>query len=159
MILLARRSPFLQFIQSLHQNKRLQRSCLFSLSTRLRPYVQNSVISQQIISITTKLIHHDWIVLSQELLRKYKKLIMDSPTKSCALDPMPTELLKKCIVQIALPITNLVNKSLQTGIVQDWFKSALIRPLLKKPGLDSVLKNYRPVSDLPFISDFGKSCY
>ena len=33
------------------------------------------------------------------------------------------------------------------------FKCANIRPLLKKPGLDSeILKNYRPVSNLPFIS-------
>ena len=33
------------------------------------------------------------------------------------------------------------------------FKRALIRPLLKKPGLDpNVLKNYRPVSNLSFLS-------
>ena len=33
------------------------------------------------------------------------------------------------------------------------FKSARIRPLLKKSGLDqNLLKNYRPVSNLPFIS-------
>ena len=32
-------------------------------------------------------------------------------------------------------------------------KTALIRPLLKKTGLHSdILKNYRPVSNLPFIS-------
>ena len=32
-------------------------------------------------------------------------------------------------------------------------KSSLIRPLLKKTGLDSdILKNYRPVSNLTFIS-------
>ena len=32
-------------------------------------------------------------------------------------------------------------------------KTALIRPLLKKTGLDSdILENYRPVSDLTFIS-------
>ena len=32
-------------------------------------------------------------------------------------------------------------------------KTALIRPLLKKTGLDSdILKNYRPVSNLTFIS-------
>ena len=32
-------------------------------------------------------------------------------------------------------------------------KTALIRPLLKKTGLDSdILKKFRPVSNLPFIS-------
>ena len=33
------------------------------------------------------------------------------------------------------------------------FKSAVVRPLLKKPSLDPAnLKNYRPVSNLPFLS-------
>jgi hypothetical protein len=33
------------------------------------------------------------------------------------------------------------------------FKQAIVRPLLKKPNLDKEkLKNYRPVSNLPFIS-------
>ena len=31
-------------------------------------------------------------------------------------------------------------------------KSAVITPLLKKPGLDPILKNYRPVSNLAFLS-------
>jgi len=35
------------------------------------------------------------------------------------------------------------------------FKSARIPPFLKKAGLDAdVLKNYRPVSNLPFIFNF-----
>jgi hypothetical protein len=32
------------------------------------------------------------------------------------------------------------------------FKQAIVRPLLKKPGLDMNFKNYRPVSNLPFVS-------
>ena len=32
------------------------------------------------------------------------------------------------------------------------FKQALVTPLLKKPNADIVLKNYRPVSNLPFLS-------
>jgi hypothetical protein len=33
------------------------------------------------------------------------------------------------------------------------FKSAIARSLLKKPGLNKdVMKNYRPVSNLPFVS-------
>ena len=32
------------------------------------------------------------------------------------------------------------------------FKTAVITPLLKKPKADLVLKNYRPVSNLPFLS-------
>jgi hypothetical protein len=47
----------------------------------------------------------------------------------------------------------MVNKSLNEISVQTAFKQAIVRPLLKKPGLDmNNLKNYRPVSNLPFAS-------
>ncbi len=50
-------------------------------------------------------------------------------------------------------ITNIVNRSLKDSNVPKSFKEAVVRPLLKKPGLDNeILKNYRPVSNLPFIS-------
>ena len=43
--------------------------------------------------------------------------------------------------------------SLESGVVPGCFKKALVRPLLKKPSLDAdCLKNYRPVSNLSFIS-------
>ena len=39
------------------------------------------------------------------------------------------------------------------GAVPECYKDALVKPLLKKPGLDfNVLKNFRPVSNLPFLS-------
>ena len=47
----------------------------------------------------------------------------------------------------------IINTSLTTGIVPRDLKSAIIKPLLKKPSLDkNLLKNYRPVSNLPFLS-------
>jgi len=50
-------------------------------------------------------------------------------------------------------ITEIVNKSLASGVVPDDFRIAHVRPLLKKTGLDQdVLKNYRPVSNLSFLS-------
>ena len=50
-------------------------------------------------------------------------------------------------------ITRLVNSSLSIGIVPTAFKSALLTPLLRKPSLDGdILKNYRPVSNLPYLS-------
>ena len=43
--------------------------------------------------------------------------------------------------------------TLLTGSFPSVFKSAVVRPLLKKPSLDTEnLKNYRPVSNLPFLS-------
>ena len=66
---------------------------------------------------------------------------------------MPTWLLKECLPELLPLITNIINISMASGIVPKAFKCAQIKPLLKKAGLDQdVLKNYRPVSNLPFLS-------
>ena len=49
-------------------------------------------------------------------------------------------------------ITEMVNLSLCEGIVPDHWKTALVLPLLKKLGLDLIFKNFRPVSNLPFVA-------
>ena len=42
---------------------------------------------------------------------------------------------------------------LSSGNFPTRFKSAVVKPLIKKPTLDcEVLKNYRPISNLPFLS-------
>ena len=82
-----------------------------------------------------------------------KKLIMKSKSTSSDLDPFPNSLLKDCLEVLIEPITSIINKSLQEGVFPDQFKKAYIRPLLKKKTVDrNELKNYRPVSNLSFIS-------
>ena len=50
-------------------------------------------------------------------------------------------------------VTQFINDSLASGHVPIDFKQALVTPLLKKQNLDiNVLKNYRPVSNLSFLS-------
>ena len=50
-------------------------------------------------------------------------------------------------------MVKVVNMSLATGEVLDLLKSAVVSPLLKKSSLDpETLKNYRPVSNLPYLS-------
>ena len=72
---------------------------------------------------------------------------------SCALDPVPTRFLYEHIDILLPTITRLVNTSLSAGVMPANCKKALVKPLLKKTGLDpDVRKNYRPVSNLPFIS-------
>ena len=47
----------------------------------------------------------------------------------------------------------MINMSLLTGYVPQSCKVAVIKPLLKKTTLDpEVLANYRPISNLPFLS-------
>lgn len=77
---------------------------------------------------------------------------MASPTASCSLDPIPTNLLKVCLDELLPLLTTIVNKSLETGCFPDNFKKALVTPLLKKPNAALEHKNYRPVSNLPFLS-------
>ena len=88
--------------------------------------------------------------VSEDLIRK---LINDAPPKCCALDPIPTALLKTCYEDLVPVITKIVNYSLLSGSVPQCFKQALVRPLLKKLSFDqNMLKNYRPVSNLSFLS-------
>ena len=84
---------------------------------------------------------------------KVLKVIKCTPNKSCDLDPIPTSLVLDCISVRLTPITNIVNYSLQEDCFPSCFKTAHVTPLLKKPGLDrNTFKNYRPVSNLSYIS-------
>ena len=81
------------------------------------------------------------------------KIIAKSPTKGCSLDPMPTWMVKGATDELVSSIRDIVNASLTTGIVPESLKTAVISPLLKKPSLDpEIMSNYRPVSNLPFLS-------
>ena len=82
-----------------------------------------------------------------------KKIMNSSPKKSCSLDPWPTFLVLEYIDILITPITNIINFSLSEGIFPETFKNAIVLPLLKKPSLDKeILKNYRPVSNLNYVS-------
>jgi len=78
---------------------------------------------------------------------------MQSPTKSCALDPIQTFLLKEMVNVLLSYLTATINTSLREGQLQSSHKHAVVTPLLNKTGLDAEeLKNYRPVSNLTFVS-------
>ena len=80
-------------------------------------------------------------------------IIKASKPSTCLLDPIPIKLLKDVLPLINTSILNQINLSLLTGYVPQSFKIAVIKPLLKKATLDpNVLANYRPISNLPFIS-------
>ncbi len=69
------------------------------------------------------------------------------------MDPIPTFLLKECLGVLLPVITTIVNLSLSEATMPDDLKEAILYPLLKKLGLDvEILKHFRPVSNLAFIS-------
>ena len=81
-----------------------------------------------------------------------RKLIGKAKPTTCVLDTIPTKLIK-AHQDVFLPlVTMLINLSLSTGVFPNTWKRTIVRPLLRKSGLETVLKNYRPVSNLNFIS-------
>ena len=79
------------------------------------------------------------------------KLIKQSPSKSCKLDPIPTTILKEALPSIAPLFAAIVNESMQMNVFPQHLKETLVKPLLKKANLDLIDKNYRPVSNLEFM--------
>ena len=80
-------------------------------------------------------------------------IILHSTSKTCALVPVPTSILKDNAETFAPMIIKIVNASLQSGTVPADMKHALVTPLHKRHGLDTNnLANYRPVSNIGFVS-------
>ena len=80
------------------------------------------------------------------------KIVKAMATKSCEMDVLPTTLLKDNLDHLIGLLTKLVNTSLEQGVYAKSWKTAIVRPLLKKTGLELIYSNFRPVSNLPFIS-------
>ena len=79
-------------------------------------------------------------------------IIKKSRVKSCPLDPLPACMIKDYLPELLPSIALIVNTSLQTGVFPASLKEALVTHLLKKANLDvEDLKNFRPVSNLPFL--------
>ena len=82
-----------------------------------------------------------------------KKIILPTKPTTCALDPISSKLIKECIDSLLPVITHIVNLSLSQGIMPVSLKKAVVKPLLKKINLIlEILKNYRPVSNLMYLS-------
>ena len=85
-------------------------------------------------------------------------VIRKSATKSCVLDPMPTSVLKQCLDSTLPCILKIVNSSMINGIFPEDFKKAIVIPILKRPNLELEFTNYRPVSNLQFLSKVIERC-
>jgi len=78
---------------------------------------------------------------------------MGPSSKSCSPDPLPTDMLKKWLPELLPFITDLCNASLQQDCLSLGQRHAIVRPRLKKAGVDaSNVQNYRPVSNLACIA-------
>ena len=88
--------------------------------------------------------------LSEEELQSTIKRMSN---KFCELDPIPTWLLKKCLPELSNILLYIVNSSLSSGMFPATMKHAIVKPVLKNYNADAdSLKNYRPISNLSFVS-------
>ena len=114
---------------------------------KIRSTLQSSIPSSVTRPNPTKNTLSSFTPVSEEELLK---ILKSSPSKSCDLDPIPTSLVKECGDILITRITKIV---ITEGSFPNCFKMAYVTPLQKKPSLDrNILKNYRPVSNLSFIS-------
>ena len=68
-------------------------------------------------------------------------------------DPLPLSITKKIINTLTPLYHKIINISLTTGIIPPELTHAIITPILKNASLDdSILSNYRPLSQLPLLS-------
>ena len=80
-------------------------------------------------------------------------MIEKTSNASCELDPIPMHMLKRCLSALLPTITGIINSSLTTGSFPNSLKLVHVRPLLKKPKLNSnELKNYKTVSNILYLS-------
>jgi len=92
----------------------------------------------------------DWTIVTAE---EVEMLIGSAPAKACRLDPVRTWLVKDFRGLLSPFVAVLCNVSLLTGCFPSDFKQAIIRPLLKKSGLDTGdMKNFRSMSNLSLLS-------
>ena len=86
------------------------------------------------------------------------KTICSLKSKSCELDSIPTTIFKRLLNKLAPLITKILNVSLTQGeFSTDWI-TVVVRPLLKKIGLELIHANFIPVSNLSFLSKVVERC-
>ncbi len=74
------------------------------------------------------------------------------------LDPIPSKLLKEVLPEVIDPLLAIINSSLSLAYVPKTFKLAVIKASHKKTQLEPKV-NYRPISNLPFLSKILEKVY
>lgn len=122
---------------------------------KIREKISSSLPSPEpaVPAVPLNLVRPNLDCFSQIDLRELNSVVSSSKPSTCLLDPIPTKLFKDVFLSVCPSLLETINLSLSTGYVPQSFKVAVIKPLLKKPTLDSgTLANYRPISNLPFTS-------
>ncbi len=77
-----------------------------------------------------------------------EEIVQHLKSSTCYLDTLPTSFFKSVLNCLEADLLEVV----LSGTFPNSLKTAVVKPLLKKSNLDNtVLSNYRPISNLPFI--------
>ena len=123
---------------------------------KIRDDLDNSQLDEVVdprVNITQ---HENLIQLSSfqhTSVEELEQIIGKTDIKTSQIDPLPAKLIKSCL-SVLLPVyVEMINYHLSSAIFPQSMKSAIVKPILKKRGLDpNILGNYRPVSNLTFES-------
>ena len=77
------------------------------------------------------------------------KIINSMGAKTCSRDPVPSSVLRELAPYIIRQITTIVNVSLREGVFAYKWKTAIIKPLLKKVGLALITRTIDPLAIYP----------
>ncbi len=81
-----------------------------------------------------------------------EEIILHLKSSTCSLDTLLTSFFKSVLNCLEADLLEVVNASLLSGTFPNSLKTAVVKPHLKKHNLDNtMLSNYRPISNLPFI--------
>ncbi|XP_033121556.1 uncharacterized protein LOC117120638 [Anneissia japonica] len=80
-------------------------------------------------------------------------IVKSMETKTCDLDPFPTNILVSLPTTMISLFRKLINSSLSSGLFPEALKLGLVSPILKKHQIDHTeFSNFRPITSIPFIS-------
>ena len=100
------------------------------LESSLPPYSFGSMDS--IMPTCANLFDRFTMITSEELI----KIVSVMNKTTCSSDPFPFKLLMSHLPTIIDTIMHIINLCLSTSVFPASFKSAVVLPLIKKPGLD-----------------------
>ncbi len=81
-----------------------------------------------------------------------EEIVLHLKSSTCYLDILPTSFFKSVLNCLEADLLEVVNTSLLSRTFPNSLETAVVQPLLKKINLDNtMLSNYRPMSNLPFI--------
>lgn len=87
-------------------------------------------------------------VTEEEIERELIKL---NPNKSCGIDDLQPNILRRVAHLLKYTLKIICNKSLSTGIIPQQLKISLITTIHKSED-ETSFSNYRPIAVLPFFS-------